>query len=118
MLGDKVKELRKARGITQGDLANILGVSPSTIAMVEINKREFNNELLNKAADYFGVTTDFLLDRTTNTTAPNSIGKPQVKQMLDSLGRAKDILDETDYDEIAYQVERLIQYAAKKKNTK
>lgn len=117
MLGDNVKELRKIKGITQGEFARILGVSPSTIAMVEINKREFNNELLTKAADYFGVTTDFLLDRTDDSNTSNPTEKPQVKRIIDSLGRAKDILDEMDYDAIADQVERLVEYATKKKNT-
>ncbi len=58
---------------------------------------KFNNELLNKAADYFGVTTDFLLDRTDNSTTSNPIEQPQVRKIIDTLGRAKDVLDEMDY---------------------
>lgn len=64
MIGDKVKELRKLVGITQKELAESLGLkSQTTIAAIESNKNNPSNELLSKLADFFKVSTDFLLDK-------------------------------------------------------
>ncbi len=61
MLGDRIKMLREERQIKQEDLAKAMSVSPSTIGMYEINKREPNYELILKIANYFNVSTDYLL---------------------------------------------------------
>lgn len=61
MLGDKIKELRNKKGIYQQELANILSVSKSTVAMWETNKREPDLETIKKIASYFGVSTDYLI---------------------------------------------------------
>ncbi|MGX7835834.1 helix-turn-helix domain-containing protein, partial [Campylobacter fetus subsp. venerealis] len=61
MLGDRLKELRESRKLTQDKLAEILGISRGTYAHYEINKRKPDYDMLIKLADYYGVTTDFLL---------------------------------------------------------
>lgn len=61
MLGDKVKKLRKNARLTQQQLADTIGVSRSTIGMLEKNLQGVGNETLLKLADFFGVTVDFLL---------------------------------------------------------
>lgn len=66
MLSERLKTLRKEKKITQQKLANLLGVSSGTIAMWETNKREPDFETLNRIADYFGVSTDYLLGRTSD----------------------------------------------------
>lgn len=64
MIGDRVKELRKLLGMTQKDLADKLGLkSQTTIAAIENNKNKPSNELLSKMADFFNVSTDFLLGK-------------------------------------------------------
>lgn len=64
MLGNKIKQLRSERGITQGELAKVLGVSASTIGMYEQNRREPDIATLNKLSKYFHVSIDYLLDKT------------------------------------------------------
>lgn len=64
MLGDRIKELREKKGLKQEELAKIMSVSSSTIGMYEINKREPNNEFIIKLANFFGVSTDYLLCKT------------------------------------------------------
>lgn len=64
MLGDKIKEERLLKGITQEDLAKIIDVSPSTVGMYEQNRRSPDNDTLAKVADYFNVSVDYLLGRT------------------------------------------------------
>lgn len=61
MLGDKIKSLRKERHITQNELANAVGLSRSSIGMIESNKQGTGNDSLVKIADFFGVTVDYLL---------------------------------------------------------
>lgn len=62
MLGDKIKELRNKKGIYQQDLADALSVSKSTVAMWETNKREPDLEMIKKIADYFNISTDYLIN--------------------------------------------------------
>ncbi|MBS5927203.1 MAG: helix-turn-helix transcriptional regulator [Clostridium sp.] len=61
MLGDKIKKLRKERHITQSELANAIGLSRSSIGMIESNKQGTGNDSLIKIADFFNVTVDYLL---------------------------------------------------------
>ncbi|MHA4128158.1 helix-turn-helix domain-containing protein [Bacillus cereus] len=64
--GNILRELRKEKKITQKDLALTLKLSESTIGMYERNERQPDYDTLNRIANYFRVTTDFLLGRTTN----------------------------------------------------
>lgn len=61
MLGDKIKELRKKAGLTQQQLANTIGVSRSTIGMLEKNLQGVGNDTLLKLAEFFNVSVDYLL---------------------------------------------------------
>jgi len=63
MLGDNIKFLRKQYNFTIRELADNLGLNYSTLGMYETGRREPNNEILCKIADYFDVTTDMLLNR-------------------------------------------------------
>lgn len=69
---ERVKELRTKRGWTQRYLAQKLGVSRSTIAGYEApsKSREPSNETLNKLAQLFNVSTDYLLGRTDDPRPP------------------------------------------------
>lgn len=58
------KGLRKSRKISQADLADALGMSQATITFWENGKRTPDIDMLGRIADYFGVTTDYLLGRT------------------------------------------------------
>jgi transcriptional regulator with XRE-family HTH domain len=59
------KNLRTKNGWTQEEIANKLGVSRPSIAGYESKDRIPRREMLNKIADVFGVSIDFLLGRTT-----------------------------------------------------
>ena len=61
MLGNKIRELRTIRNINQQELANAIGVSKSSVAMWEVDKREPTLSKVNELANYFGVPSDFLL---------------------------------------------------------
>lgn len=58
--GDRLKELRTAKGLTQKQLANVLNVSSNTVHCWECDKQEPSMTMLLKLSDYFEVTLDYL----------------------------------------------------------
>lgn len=60
---DNLKSARIACNYTQKTIADAIGISFGTYRNYEQGLREPNNEILCKLADYFGVTTDYLLGR-------------------------------------------------------
>ncbi|PGZ08862.1 transcriptional regulator [Bacillus cereus] len=63
MLGKKIAELRKNQKLSQYDLAERLGFSRGKLANYEQGQREPDYDTLKKIADYFEVSTDYLLGR-------------------------------------------------------
>lgn len=61
---NRLKYLRNEKKITQRQLAKLLNLSSSTIAMYETGKRKPDCETLQRIADFFDVSTDYLLGRT------------------------------------------------------
>lgn len=59
-----IKKLRIEKKITQSELANKLGLVRSAICNYESGRRQPDPETLNKLADYFNVSVDYLLGRT------------------------------------------------------
>ena len=53
---NRIKELRKERGITQAKMAEALGVALSTVQNWESSRTEMTGYSLLMIADYFGVT--------------------------------------------------------------
>ncbi|GEM_PF-588230 len=69
--GKLIAQLRKSRGLNQEQLASALKVSSSTIAMWETNKRALKDETIRQLADFFNISTDYLLGRETPEWATN-----------------------------------------------
>lgn len=64
MIAQRLIELRHKKGITQQDVATNINISRTTYAHYEISRREPDNETLAKIANFFGVSTDYLLGLT------------------------------------------------------
>ena len=62
-IGKRIKKLRFDKEITQEELGKIIGVSTSMVGMYETNARKPSYDVLIKIADYFEVSTDYLLGR-------------------------------------------------------
>lgn len=62
----RLKQLRTERGLSQVRLAMELSVSQHTISRYETGEREADYATLIRIADYFGVSVDYLLERTEN----------------------------------------------------
>ena len=68
MIGTKLKELITRKGVTISQLCDELQMNQNTYAKYERNERDVSTETLSKLADFYGVTTDYLLGR---EPAPN-----------------------------------------------
>lgn len=62
-LGNRIRTLRTQKGMTQAELGQVLNVSKVSISGYENNTREPDMRSLIKLADFFNVTTDYLLGR-------------------------------------------------------
>lgn len=62
-----LKNIREDRDIKQKDIAKILNVSQNTYSQYETGVISLTAEVLIKLADYYGVSVDYLLDRTNNS---------------------------------------------------
>lgn len=72
-IGEILAELREERGIYQKELALYLKVSIGTISNYEKGVHYPDLETLGKLADFFGVTTDYLLNRTEYRYTPSDL---------------------------------------------
>lgn len=61
-IGNKVKEIRKARGFTQQDIADKLGVKKNTVSQWESGARNMSFEQIVQFAKVVGVTLDYFND--------------------------------------------------------
>lgn len=66
---NNLRAARKAKGLTQKEVAAYIGISQNNYSYWENGKVKIDNESLQKLADFFGVTTDYLLGRSSSATA-------------------------------------------------
>ena len=66
----RLKELREERGFTQSEVAKAIGGTQSNLAKWEKNIVQPSADCIIKLSDFFGVTTDYLLERTDDLGAP------------------------------------------------
>ncbi len=61
--GQRLKALRKSKGLKQIDMAKVMGITDRHYQRFEYGQVNVPATTLNFFADYFGVTTDYLLGR-------------------------------------------------------
>ena len=85
--------LRKSKGFTQQQLADLIGIQPRLISRWEQNKSRPKLDYIIQLADTLEVSVDFLLKGTENKTiAPLSIRNKKLKelcQLADKLKKEK-----------------------------
>ena len=60
----RLKEMREAKGLSQAELAQKIGVGISTVGMWESTNRTPGAKTLQRLISYFGCSIDYLLGRT------------------------------------------------------
>ena len=64
MLYRRLRDLREDRDLLQKDVAKHLNCSQVCYSRYESGKRDIPTDVLIKLADYYGVSTDYILGRT------------------------------------------------------
>ncbi len=66
MLNVSIKKLRTSRGISQVELAKKLSVTKQTVSNWENDNIQPSIDMLERLADFFNVSTDYLLGRSSS----------------------------------------------------
>lgn len=61
-LGEKIKQLRKSKGISQEELASMLKINRNYLSRIETGKSEPTSSILKNIAEIFSVDLNSLLD--------------------------------------------------------
>ncbi len=64
MVFKNLRAIREDNDLRQSDIAKMLNVSQNTYSQYETGVIALTAEVLIKLADYYGVSVDYLLDRT------------------------------------------------------
>ena len=82
----RLKELRENMGLSQYAFADRFGVAQSTVGSWEAGKREPNFDTMQRIADFFGVSVDYLLGRepalSKNTNSLNARDEKDIQKRL------------------------------------
>lgn len=93
MLNEQIRELRNIRGISQIQLANKLGVTKQSVSNWENDNILPSIEMLVKIANFFEVSTDYLLGldkkRTLDVENLTEIQISHIQLIVDDLKNAK-----------------------------
>lgn len=72
---DRFKHLRESRKYTHAELADLLGVGYAQIYRYEAGKSDPQSQMLDKMADLFNVSVDYLLGRSDSPVVDNDLTK-------------------------------------------
>jgi len=81
MDGKRLRRLRNDKKLTQTELGNIINVTKVSISDYESGDRTPDTDNLRRLADFFGVTSDYLLGRTDSPDLTAKDEKDIAKQM-------------------------------------
>jgi len=77
---ERLKRLRKENDKTQQDIADLLGITQQAVGLYETGKRQPDPAALDKLANYFNTTIDYLVGRTDDPNPPSTnIPLPGIK---------------------------------------
>lgn len=123
--GLRLKQLRERKRLSQIELANILEVSNGSISKWERNERQPDYETLEKIADFFNTSIDYLLGRSEtkdNNNVDFSFSTPQealsfiLKQEMvaDFGGYDLDNMSDDEIMEMAYDIADMLKIISRK----
>lgn len=119
----KLRELRKEKGISMKAFGKDLGFAESTVSLYETGKREPDFETLKKFAEYYDVTTDYILGvddskhpkTETHQTETNDEPQSKLERKLVVLSRNAKNMSEEERKELTEYFEKTIDIYLKSK---
>ena len=88
-----LSQLRREKGLSQRQAAAELGISQAVLSHYENDAREPKLDFVVKACDFYSVTADYILARTTERGNGASRLTAQINEILDSLEGLKSTED-------------------------
>lgn len=92
-IGRRIRIQRRFLNLTQGELANQIGVSPSFIGHLERGTRQASLETLVALANVLDVSLDYLLAASLKRTCLANLEKPFNERQLDTMQEMLAVLD-------------------------
>lgn len=97
MLGKRLEELRTEKRMTKKEVADYLQIDQSTYGKYELGKRQPDYETLDKLANLFNVSVDYILCRTNvrtpiETIAAHHEGEDWTEEELEEIERFKEFV--------------------------
>ena len=87
---NRLKELRKAKHLSQEELGSVLGVQKAAVCKYETGRVALPNEMLMKLCDFFDVSADYILCRESAMVTPlfksRTTISPRLMKIEDSVG--------------------------------
>jgi hypothetical protein len=88
MIPETLKNVRTKKGMSQRELAEMLGVSQQTIGSWEVGRTSPDPTTIKRIADFFNVSTDYLLGNTT-VPLPDALPLPDDTKKIPIIGTVK-----------------------------
>lgn len=82
-LRNNIINLRESRNLSQSELAKLMGIHNSYISKIESGTRKVSTSELNKLAEIFDVSTDYLLGRKENESSTENQENKDLKKFLE-----------------------------------
>ena len=92
MWNETLKYLRNKQSLTQADIADKLGISQTTYGRYETGDIEPGLGSIILLADFYGVSTDYILGRTKYSLSTNRDLKSLLSKIQDDLENIKKVL--------------------------
>lgn len=80
--GDRLKDIRKYEGLTQKDIAKVLGIDAKTYGLFENQFKIIPLYHLNTLANYYNISVDYILGLTDIKSYDNSLKIDKIDRML------------------------------------
>lgn len=109
VLAKRLRELREKRGLTQTELGKLFNLSKQAISSYETGVSEPPPDTLHGIADFFNVSTDYLLGRTDDPRPGKSNFEEEFPEIVKVLRRGGRKLTPADKRRIARIIEVAIE---------
>ena len=110
-MGTRLRELRLARGLQQGEVARRLGVSPAYLSLIEKDKRAVQLPLLFKALELYGIGMEEFMQSLGERRVDDGLARLLDEPLLRSLNLSEEDLAQLGSEpRMATTVTALIQH--------
>lgn len=96
-LGSRIKQVRRMRGYTQKEMAQLLNMTEANFSSYERDKSLPPSERLNQISTILGVSADYLLGKTEDMTIKDPYAL-NVKEEKDIAVKLQKMMDELEHD--------------------